>query len=115
LSIENIVKLVQISESSAFQYDNKIVNSEGSFFNTYSNIIVFGNSLGMLENYKSTQFSISTCVIAKDKNLMERDFDYSISRKFDDLNDVKNIGENSARRAISRLGSRKIKTMITPV
>ncbi|MBZ2279702.1 metalloprotease PmbA, partial [Buchnera aphidicola] len=78
LSIEDIVKLVQLSENSAFKFDKKIINSEGSFFNSYSNITVFGNSLGMLEQYKSTQYSISTCVIAKDKVYMERDFDYSI-------------------------------------
>ncbi|AEO08453.1 PmbA protein [Buchnera aphidicola str. Ak (Acyrthosiphon kondoi)] len=114
-NIEHAINLSILSEKEAFDFDKRIVNSEGSFFNSHVTINVFGNSLGMLETYKSTRYSTYNCMIAQDKNSMQRDFDYSISRKIDDLEKPEILGQSSARRAISRLGSRKIQTMKSPV
>ncbi|WP_284443271.1 metalloprotease PmbA [Buchnera aphidicola] len=114
-NIENAINLSLLSEKAAFEFDKRIINSEGSFFNSHITINIFGNSLGMLEKYKSTRYSTYNCMIAQDKNSMQRDFDYSISRKIDDLVKPEILGYNSAKRAISRLGSRKIHTMKSPV
>ncbi|BAB12809.1 metalloprotease PmbA [Buchnera aphidicola str. APS (Acyrthosiphon pisum)] len=114
-NIENAIKMSILSEKSAFESDKRIVNSEGSFLNSHTTINVFGNSLGVLEKYKSTRYSNYTCMIAKDKNSMQRDFDYSLSRRIDDLIKPEILGQKTAKRAISRLGSRKIQTMRSPI
>ncbi|WP_295165259.1 metalloprotease PmbA [uncultured Buchnera sp.] len=113
--IESAIKMSVLSEKAAFKFDKRIVNSEGSFFNSHVTINVFGNSLGMLEKYKSTRHSTYNCMISQDKNSMQRDFDYSISRKIDHLVNPEILGQKSAKRAVSRLGSRKIDTMKCPV
>ncbi|AEO07911.1 metalloprotease PmbA [Buchnera aphidicola] len=114
-NIENAIKFSVLSEQEAFKFDNRIVNSEGSFFNGHMTINIFGNSLGMLQKYKSTRYSSYTCMIAKDQYSMQRDFDYSISRKIDNLLKPEILGQNSAKRAVSRLGSKKIATMKSPI
>ncbi|QCI17501.1 metalloprotease PmbA [Buchnera aphidicola (Acyrthosiphon lactucae)] len=114
-NVENAIDLSILSEKAAFKFDKRIINSEGSFFNGYMTINVFGNSLGMLEKYKSTRYSTYNCMIARDKNSMQRDFDYSISRKIDDLIKPEILGQKTAKRAVSRLGSRKINTMKSAV
>lgn len=113
--VENAIKFVNIAENEAFKFDKRIINSEGSFFNSYTSINVFGNSLGVLQSYKSTRHSMYNCMIAKDKNSMERDFYYSISRKIDDLEKPEIIGQKTAKKAVSRLGSYKIKTVKSPM
>ncbi|QCI19671.1 MAG: metalloprotease PmbA [Buchnera aphidicola (Brevicoryne brassicae)] len=110
LNIENTIKFVTFSEKEAFKFDKRIVNSEGSFFNSHITINVFGNSLGMLEKYKSTRYSTYNCMIAQDKNSMQRDFDYSVARKIDELEKPEILGKKTSARAISRLGSRKIQS-----
>jgi len=114
-NIENAIQIAILSEKEAFKFDKRIVNSEGSFFNSHLTLNVFGNSLGMLEKYKSTRYSTYNCMVAKDKNSMQRDFDYSISRKIDDLIKPEILGQKTAKRAVSRLGSRKIHTMKSSV
>ncbi|QIQ41701.1 MAG: metalloprotease PmbA [Buchnera aphidicola (Microlophium carnosum)] len=114
-NVKNAIDLCVSSEKAAFKFDKRIINSEGSFFNSYATINVFGNSLGMLEKYKSTRYSTYNCIVAKDKNSMQRDFDYSVSRKIDNLVKPEILGQKTAERVISRLGSRKIHTMKSPV
>lgn len=110
LNIENIIKFITLSEKEAFKFDKRIINSEGSFFNSHVTMNVFGNSLGMLQNYKTTYYSTYNCMIAQDKNSMQRDFDYSVSRNINDLEKPEILGQKTSARAISRLGSRKIKS-----
>lgn len=114
-NIEHAIKFSILSEQAAFKFDKRIVNSEGSFFNGHMTINIFGNSLGMLQKYKSTRYSSYNCMIAKDKHSMQRDFDYSISRKIDNLLKPEILGQNSAKRVISRLGARKIATIKSPI
>ncbi|QLL40496.1 metalloprotease PmbA [Buchnera aphidicola (Aphis craccivore)] len=111
LNIKNGIHFASIAEKEAFKFDKRIVNSEGSFFSNHITINVFGNSLGMLEKYKSTIYSAYNCMIAKDKNSMQRDFYYSNSRKIENLEKPDILGKRTAQRAISRLGSKKINTM----
>jgi PmbA protein len=54
-------------------------------------------------------------VLASDNGEMQRDYYYSAARDAADLEDVNFIGETAARRAVSRLGAKKIKTTRAPV
>ncbi|QIE01844.1 metalloprotease PmbA [Buchnera aphidicola] len=114
-NIKHAIQFAISSEQAALNFDKRIVNSEGSFFNGHITMNVFGNSLGMLQKYKSTHYSSYNCMIAQDKNAMQRDFDYSVSRKIDNLLKPETLGQNSAKRAVSRLGAKKIATMKSPI
>jgi PmbA protein len=54
-------------------------------------------------------------MVAQDKNSMQRDFDYSISRKINNLENSETLGKKTAKRVVSRLGSKKIQTMKSSV
>lgn len=114
-NVKNAISFASTSEKEAFQFDKRIINSEGSFFSSHITINVFGNSLGMLEKYKSTYYTNYTCMIAKDKNSMQRDFSYSAARKLEDLEKPNILGRKTAQNAISRLGSKKINTIKCPI
>jgi len=113
--IKNAISFASVSEQEAFNFDKRIVNSEGSFFSNHVTMNVFGNSLGMLEKYKSTRYFNYNCMIAKDNNIMQRDFSYSAARKLDDLKKPDMLGRETAKNVISRLGSKKIKTIKCPI
>ncbi|QFQ32827.1 metalloprotease PmbA [Buchnera aphidicola (Aphis fabae)] len=111
LNIKNGIDFASIVEKEAFKFDKRIVNSEGSFFSNHITINVFGNSLGMLEKYKSTLYSAYNCMIAKEKNSMQRDFYYSTARKIENLEKPDILGKKTAQRVIARLFPKKINTM----
>ncbi|MRE77783.1 metalloprotease PmbA, partial [Escherichia coli] len=69
------------AEQAALDSDSRIVNTEGGSFNSHSGTRVFGNSLGLLKSYSSSRYSMSSCVIAREGEDMERDYAYTISRR----------------------------------
>ena len=113
--INDTIELIKLSEQEAFQENKYIVNTEGANFNSCIRTYAFGNSLGMIECYSTTLYSISCCVIAERYGNMQRDFSFSVSRDVDDLYSPKKIGRDSARKAMSRLNPKKIPTMKVPI
>ncbi|CAL4042053.1 Metalloprotease PmbA [Buchnera aphidicola (Tetraneura ulmi)] len=114
--IENTIEIIKSAESFALNSDKRIINTEGSSFASNTNISVIGNSYGIINSYKSTVHSISIGVLASDKNNnknMEREHSYTIARDFRDLESPIEIGNKAAKKAISRLGAKKISTMKT--
>ncbi|MDU6109578.1 MAG: metallopeptidase TldD-related protein, partial [Klebsiella pneumoniae] len=67
------------------------------------------------QSYCSTRHSLSSCVIAEDDGDMERDYAYTIGRAIEDLQSPEWVGEECARRTLSRLAPRKLSTMKAPV
>ena len=82
---------------------------------THAGVRVYGNSLGFLAGYPSSQHSMSCALLAAGDDAMERDFDYSVARRPDDLADPAAIGREAASRAVRRLGGRKLDTASVPV
>ncbi|XBC38797.1 MAG: metalloprotease PmbA [Buchnera aphidicola (Melaphis rhois)] len=107
--------LVFVAEQEAFKVDNRIVNTEGSNFNSCMIMKVFGNSYGMLESYNATSYFMSSCMIARENGDMQRDVSYTISRDISNLTSPKDIGITSANKALSRLNSKKLSSMKSPV
>lgn len=103
------------AEKAALSADPRITNTEGGSFNSHYGIRVFGNTLGMLQSYCSSRHSMSACVIAEENGDMERDYAYTIARKLDDLKSAQWVGEECARRTLSRLAPRKLATQKAPV
>ncbi|MDH3266123.1 MAG: metallopeptidase TldD-related protein, partial [Gammaproteobacteria bacterium] len=59
--------------------------------------------------------SVSCVVLANENGEMQRDYYYSTARDPADLESPRHIGEIAGRRALGRLGARKIKTTKAPV
>ncbi|PKH23148.1 metalloprotease PmbA [Enterobacterales bacterium CwR94] len=109
------IALAARAEQAALNQDKRITNTEGGSFNSHVGIKVFGNSHGMLQSYCSSRHSLSSCVIAEADGDMERDYAYTIGRAIGDLNSPEAVGEECARRTLSRLSPRKLPTMKAPV
>jgi len=115
LDIKNIIDLTKDCESSAFQKDKRVTNSEGSSFTFSDNTHMILNSNGAYGTFDSTDYSLSCIALAEQNKLMERDYWYSSTRDFDALESSKHIGEKAAERVIARLGAKTIKTRVCPV
>lgn len=115
LDADKAIELAACAEQTALQADKRITNTEGGSFNSHYGIRVFGNSHGMLQSYCSSRHSMSSCVVAEVNGDMERDYAYTISRRFEDLKSPEWVGQECARRVLSRLSPRKLPTMKAPV
>ncbi|QZN96144.1 metalloprotease PmbA [Symbiopectobacterium purcellii] len=115
LDAEKGIELAARAEQAALKADARITNTEGGSFNSHYGIKVFGNSHGMLQSYLSSRHSMSSCVIAEVNGDMERDYAYTVGRALDDLQSPEWVGEECARRTLSRLSPRKLPTMEAPV
>ena len=90
--------------------NKKITNSEGatrSFSKNTYNII---NSKGFNAKYSKTFHSISSIAIAGSDTNMQRDYEYSAATHASDLLLPEKVGSLAAKRAASRLNSKKIKS-----
>ncbi|WMY96486.1 MAG: metalloprotease PmbA [Arsenophonus sp.] len=115
MDLKKAIKLASQAEISALKTDKRIKNTEGGHFNSHYGIRVFGNTAEMLQSYCLSQHSISSCVIAKENNSMERSNSYTVARRLEDLQSPQLVGCHAANRAVSRLYPKKISTMKTAV
>ncbi|MFO0702120.1 MAG: metallopeptidase TldD-related protein, partial [Nitrospira sp.] len=104
-------------EAAAFATDPRVTNSEGAEFDSSSGRVVLANSHGFVGSYRSSNFSLSVSPIATESATggMQRDAWYQVQRKFARLASAESIGQEAARRAIRRLGARKVATKRVPV
>ena len=103
------------TEAAALDYDRRIVNSEGAEASTQRSCRVYGNTHGFMGAVTGTRHSVHCAVVAGDDAGMERDHWYSISRDPEDLESHVGVGQEAARRALARLGTRPIRTGNWPV
>jgi PmbA protein len=92
-----------------------IYQSEGASFNCHRGIRYLANSHGFSAAVPSTRQSLSCVLIAKDEQGMQRDYDYSVSRDFNQLESPETIGLSAAKKVVQRLGAKSIKTQKAPV
>ena len=109
------IEMAIACEAAGLQFDARIRNSEGATVTTNRGTRAYGNTHGFIGSYSKTSHSISCVVLSQAGDEMQRDYYYSAARAAADLEDVVHIGETAARRAVGRLGARKIKTTRAPV
>ncbi len=115
LPVEGAIDLATRCEQAAFAVSPQVTNSEGATVSIQEGQFVSANSLGFMGGYPSSRHYLSCSVIAgKDEN-MQRDDWYSTSRDAQHIASPEAIGDYAARRALARLGARKIKTCKVPV
>jgi PmbA protein len=102
-------------EAAARDFDSRIVNSDGATVATQQRCVAYGNTHGFIGSVVGTRHSTSCLVIAQDEAGKQRDYWFSIARDPADMDAPEHTGAEAARRAIARLGARRIKTGKYPV
>lgn len=115
IGTEEAIALCAAAEEAAFAEDSRITNSEGASFSTHQGLKVYGNSHGQLVGYPSSRHSFSCVVIGEAGDDMQRDYSYTVARRYADLLDPRQIGREAARETVARLQPRKIPTQKVPV
>ena len=104
------------AEAAALGYDARIANSQGGSFSAATGRRVLANSRGFLGSYQTSYCGISAAPLAVDADgAMQRDFWYSSARRMSDLESPESIGVEAARRALRRLGARRVLTQQVPI
>ena len=110
VDVDKATELALQAEKAALEADERIVNSNGASFNSHTGVKVYGNSHGMLQSYLSSRYSLSCSVIGGVEDALENDYEYTISREFDKLQSPIWVGENCAKKVLSRLNPQKLST-----
>ncbi len=109
------IDLAIACEKSALEFDKRIKNSEGATVSSNRGVHAYSNTHGFIGSFAKTSHSISCAVLGEAGGDMERDYYYSVARDRTELEPVEQIGAKAGRRAVDRLGARKVKTTRAPV
>ena len=112
---EQAIELAVACENHARACDKRINNSDGTVVSTYSGLHAYGNTQGFVGGWPWSSHTIDCTMLAEHGGSMQRDGWYSKCRDYRELEDIKVIGAEAARRTVQRLGSRKLSTRNVPV
>lgn len=115
ISPEHAVELAKECENTARKQDKRIHNSEGASVSTYETQYVYANTHGFIGNMHTTRHSMDITLLAKEKNRMERDYDYTVARDANGLLDINSLAKQAANKTVRRLNARKLKTQHVPI
>ncbi len=110
------VQLIKRCEESAFSFDERINNTDGTSFSTYLRQVGLVFCLGFSGRYKSTLccfFLDGLLEVSEGKK--QNGWWFAVSNNFKNLKAPEEIGKIAAKRAINKLGSRKVVTKKVPV
>lgn len=102
------------AEAAALEVEG-VTNSLSAGAGTGTGGIVLANSNGFCGGYRSSMFSVSCAVVAGEGTAMERDYDYSSTVHFADLEAARGIGQSAGERAVARLDPKKVTSQSVPV
>jgi len=116
---EAAIELALECEAAALGVDPRITNSEGAGVSAQQSHFYAANTRGFGAGYASSRHSLSVAPIASLPGAggddMQRDAWYTSMRSAAEMAPPAAVGRYAAERALSRLGSRKIKTCRVPV
>ncbi len=115
LAAEDAIALARRCEAAGRAVDRRIANSEGASVSSQRHEGVYGNSLGFLAGVSGTNHSVSCSLIVQEGDRMQRDYWYSTARDPSDLEQPESVGATAGKRALARLGARKLSTRKAPV
>lgn len=115
MTTEAAIELAKECEHSALSADERICNSDGASFDSFTGFKVYGNSHGQLVGYPSSRHSLSCVMIASDGDDMERDYAYTVNRDFALLDSAQHVGIEASKEVLSRLNPQTIATGKVPV
>ena len=104
------------AEAAALGADPRITNSDGGSFEAATGRMALANSRGFLGGYRTSYAGVSASPLAADANgQMQRDGWWSSARRLKDMESPEAIGKEAARRALRRLGARRVATQRVPI
>jgi PmbA protein len=109
------IELARQAEAAALESDARITNSEGAEYWDRRARYVYATSHGFAGGYATTAFGLSVSPVASAGGEMQRDYWYSATRHRATLEAPAAVGRTAARRALRRLGGRKVKSVEVPV
>jgi len=110
------IRIAREVEAAAMAYDTRIQNSGGGDFDAATSHKIMMNSRGFIGEYRRSYCGFSAQPIAHDEaGKMQRNYWYSNARTTRLLEDPIAIGHEAARRALRRLGARRVPTQQAPV
>lgn len=109
------IEMALSCEKQALAMDKRIGNSDGVNVSTYTFCHGYANSHGFSGVIHSSHHSMSCSLIAKEGDMMQRDYDYTVARSAKNLLPIDLLASSAAKRAVSRLGAKQIKTQKIPV
>jgi PmbA protein len=109
------IDLARRCEEAAFAVSPDIRNSEGASVCAQQGQFMAANSRGFMGGYASSHHWISCVPIAAHAEDMQRDDWATVSRHPHRLASPESVGDYAARRALSRLGARRLPTGRMPV
>ncbi|MRR52353.1 MAG: metalloprotease PmbA, partial [Rhodocyclaceae bacterium] len=115
LGVDQAIDVAKACEQAAFDVSPEIRNSEGATVSIQESQFVSANSLGFMDGFATSRHYIACSVIAGEGDDMQRDDWYTSHRDPRDLAAPEAVGDYAARRALSRLGARKLDTRQVPV
>ncbi len=115
VTAQEAFELAKTCEDAAFATSKRITNSEGGGVSAQQSHFFSAHSQGFRGGYASSRHSLSVAPIAGKGANMQRDAWYTSMRDPALLASPQAVGEYAARRALSRLNSRKISTIQCPV
>jgi PmbA protein len=115
ISVDDAIGLARRCEQAAFDVSPMVKNSEGASVSAQTAHFVSANSLGFMDGFATSRHYVSCSVIAGEGEDMQRDDWYATRRNAAEFPDAARIGDYAARRALARLGARKLKTRKCPV
>ncbi|MEE2745865.1 MAG: TldD/PmbA family protein [Pseudomonadota bacterium] len=113
-SAELLIDLASQAENTARAVTG-VTNTEGAECGWGRAEISLVATNGFSHCYSTTNFSLSTSVLAGEGTEMERDYDYSTAVHMNDLKSAEKLGLEAGKKAVNRLNPRKVKTCQVPV
>lgn len=115
LSPEKKIEIVKTAEDAGLKFDKRITNGRGTSWNDSRTQVTLANSDGFVGQYKTTSASVSVSLLAEENGVKQTDGWFTFGRFFNKLASPREVGEEAARRVVSKLGGRKIKSQVVPV
>jgi len=103
------------AEAAARAVDPRITNSEGSEASSDFARLTLGNTAGVLAEYEGASHALACMPVARDEQGMQTDHWMTVGRRLAGLEPADAVGRHAARRALARLGARRVATCQVPV
>ena len=113
-SAEALIARAATAEEAALAVPG-ITNSEGAEAGYGRTEVTLVTSAGFAGRYGRTSHSLSATALAGSGTGMQRDYDYTSTVHYEDLEDAASIGRSAGERAIARLNPMRVKTGQYPV
>ncbi len=110
LSAKDRIEMARATEAAAMAADVRIQNSDGGTFTAATSHKSIANSRGFTGEYRKSYCGLGCAPIAQDEHGMQRDGWGSSARTLRKLETPEEVGREAAKRAIRRLGARRVPT-----